>query len=157
MVKIFLITVIFTFTFFGMNCNPPADYKVVGGKKLAFDGYDKEFEKLRIVIQSGINKSSAKRLEKNFVVSHRLEKDSLLDVTSATLEAKGKKFDGKILSTVFNDKSRFPKNNGGYMSLEWTFDEPLETLFEAGFSIVFKTKLEGRDESAAMQFEPVNK
>ena len=157
MLKTLLLSIIFALSFFGMNCNPPTDYYLVGGKKLAFDGYDGKFEKLRIVIQSGINKSSSMRLEKGFVVSHIFEKELSLNVTGATLEAKGKKFEGKILSTVFNDKSKFGTNSGGTMRIEWNFDEPIETLFATGFSITFKTKIDGKDENATMQFAPVNR
>ena len=140
-----------------MNCNPPADYVVVGGKKLAFDGYDQKFEKLRIAIQSGINKTSSQQLEKSFSIGHIFEKELSLNVIGATIEAKGKKFDGEILSKVFNDKSKFGSNSAGTMRIEWIFDEPIETLFAEGFSITFKTKLDGKDEGAALKFKPIEK
>jgi hypothetical protein len=140
-----------------MNCNPPADFAVIGGKKLAFDGYDKRFEKLRIIIQSGINKSSSRQLEKSFSIGHVFEKELSLNVTGATLEAKGKKFEGKINSTVFDEKSKFGANHSGTMRIEWNFDEGMDSLFAEGFSITFHSKLDGKDEDAKLEFEVVKR
>ena len=154
MIKTLLFLIIFAFAFFGMNCNPPADYAVVGGNKLAFDGYSQDFEKLRVIIQSGINKSSSQRLEKSFVVSHKLEKEVLFNVYAAVLQAKGKSFEGKILSTVFSETSKSPKGVGGTMRIEWNFDESIETLFAEEFTITFKTKLDGKEEDATLKFQP---
>jgi hypothetical protein len=155
--KILLISIAIAFALFGMNCNPPADYYVVGGKKLAFDGYDQKFEKLHITLQSGINKSSSKQLGKSFTVGHVFDKELSLNVVGATLKAKNKDFEGKFLSTVFDEKSKFESNSMGTIGVEWNFDEPIETLFAEGFSITFKTKLDGKDEDATMRFDVVRK
>jgi hypothetical protein len=155
--RIALYTIVLAFTLFGMNCNPRADYVVVGGQKLAFDGYMQKFEKLHLVIQSGINKSPSKRLDESFTIGHSFDKELPLNVLSATLKAKNKDFEGQILSTVFSETSKFQKSHSGTMRIEWNFDEPLETLFAEGFSITFKTKLDGKDESATMKFEPVKR
>jgi hypothetical protein len=151
------LSIILVFVLLGMNCNPPADFYVVGGKKIAFDGYSQNFEKLRVIIQSGVNKSSSKNLEKSFTIGHVLEKESLLNVVNITLKAKNKEFEGKILSTVFSETSKFQPNHAGTMRIEWNFDESTETLFADGFSITFKTKLDGKDEDATMKFGVVGK
>jgi ribosomal protein L24 len=155
--KVLLVFLAIALTLFGMNCNPPADFYVVGGKKIAFDGYSQNFEKLRVIIQSGVNKSSSKKLEKSFTVGHVVENELPINVANVTLNAKDKEFEGKILSTVFSDTSKFQPNHAGTMRIEWNFDESTETLFSDGFSITFKTKLDGKNEDATMRFELVGK
>ncbi len=157
MIKTLLLSIVFAFSLFGMNCNPPADYAVVGGKEIAFDGYDQHFEKLRIIVQSGINKSSRKDLEKSFTVGHKLPKKVKFNVYAVVLEAKGKTFDGKIMSTVFDEKSESEPNIGGTMRIQWNFDEAIETLFSEGFTLTFKTKLEGKDENVTLKFMEIRK
>jgi hypothetical protein len=138
----------------GCTLSPPSDFAIVDGKKLPLNGYEKNVGKFAITVVNGIYKSSSSRLEQEFTVGHLTEKEATLNVIGTSLDAKGKRFEGKILSTVFNENSKFPPRNRGHFRIEWNFDESGDKLLAQGFAITFKIKLDGKEETATVQFAP---
>lgn len=157
MKELFFGTIIIFAAIFGCTLSPASDFVPVGGTKLPMNGYEKKFGKINVTVVNGIYKSSSSRLEQEFSIGHNAEQELPFNVMGATIDAKGKKFDGKILSTVFSENSKSPANSQGHLRIEWNFDEPGDKLLAQGFAITFNTKLDGKDENVTMQFEPAKK
>lgn len=129
-------------------------YYVGEGWEQISSGYSRRYERVNIEMEGGIRYTLSDHLEKSFFVGQNSDREILLNVESVTLAGNGKKYEGKITSTVFSDTSKFGSKQRGYMKVRWDFgdDGDVNALGDS-FDLVFNMKLDGRPEIVTANFK----
>jgi hypothetical protein len=129
-------------------------YYMAEGWEQISSGYKKKYDHINIEMEGGIRYSLSDHLEKGFFIGHNSDREMPLNVEGAVLEGNGKKYEGKIVSTVFSEASKFGPNQRGYVKIRWDFgDEGDIEVYGDNFDITFNVKLDGRPETIVAHFE----